>query len=84
MRFLVDAQLPPALATWLADHGHEAAHVVDAGLAGADDRLVWDHALASGAVIVSKDEDFRSRRTRSIQARPLSGYGSAMPAGARR
>jgi predicted nuclease of predicted toxin-antitoxin system len=32
MRFLVDAQLPPALARWLAAQGHEAAHVGDLGL----------------------------------------------------
>jgi len=28
MRFLVDAQLPPALARWLAAQGHEAEHAV--------------------------------------------------------
>ena len=27
MRFLVDAQLPPRLATWLTVEGHEALHV---------------------------------------------------------
>jgi hypothetical protein len=26
MRLLVDAQLPPALARWLVDRGHEAGH----------------------------------------------------------
>jgi predicted nuclease of predicted toxin-antitoxin system len=31
MRFLVDAQLPPALAQWLASHGHDAMHVTDLG-----------------------------------------------------
>ncbi len=29
MRFLVDAQLPPALARWLAANGHAAEHVAD-------------------------------------------------------
>jgi predicted nuclease of predicted toxin-antitoxin system len=33
MRFLVDAQLPPALARWLAEKGHDARHVADVGLA---------------------------------------------------
>jgi len=28
MRFLVDAQLPPALARWLAAQGHEAVRAV--------------------------------------------------------
>lgn len=32
MRFLVDAQLPPALARWLAAQGHEAEHVGDIGM----------------------------------------------------
>lgn len=68
MRFLVDAQLPPALARWLAAAGHEAEHVADLGLAGASDLEVWDCALGTSAVIVSKDEDFvilRSIRTPS-------------------
>ena len=29
MLFLVDAQLPPALARWLAAKGHQALHVAD-------------------------------------------------------
>ena len=37
MRFLVDAQLPPALARFLASLGEEAIHVLDAGLLEADD-----------------------------------------------
>jgi predicted nuclease of predicted toxin-antitoxin system len=63
VRFLVDAQLPPALARWLESLGHEATHVFDHGLAGADDRHIWQHALTTGAVIVTKDEDFALRRT---------------------
>jgi predicted nuclease of predicted toxin-antitoxin system len=30
MRFLADAQLPPALARWIALNGHEAGHVAQA------------------------------------------------------
>jgi len=63
MRFLVDAQLPPALARWLTAAGHEAEHVGDIGLGGAGDHAIWSYALASGAVIVSKDEDFAQRKT---------------------
>jgi predicted nuclease of predicted toxin-antitoxin system len=62
MRFLVDAQLPPALARWLEERGHTAEHVVDSGLATADDRVIWDHAVETGAVIITKDEDFAIRR----------------------
>ncbi|HZQ99021.1 MAG TPA: DUF5615 family PIN-like protein [Chloroflexota bacterium] len=65
MRFLVDAQLPPALARWLAERGHVAEHVSDVGLQAADDRILWDHAVSVGAVIITKDEDFALRRTLS-------------------
>ncbi len=63
MRFLVDAQLPPALARWLASEGHEAEHVIDVGLVDAADRTIWRQAAERGAVIVTKDEDFALRRT---------------------
>jgi predicted nuclease of predicted toxin-antitoxin system len=62
MRFLVDAQLPVALARWLATDGHQAEHVADLGLAGATDKAIWDFALSNGAVILSKDEDFAQRK----------------------
>jgi predicted nuclease of predicted toxin-antitoxin system len=63
MRFLVDAQLPPALARWLAEQGHTAEHVSDLGLQAATDRVLWEHALSTQAVILTKDEDFALRRT---------------------
>jgi predicted nuclease of predicted toxin-antitoxin system len=58
MRFLVDAQLPPALARWIAAQGYEAQHVADFGMAGAPDRAIWNKAIELASVIVSKDEDF--------------------------
>ncbi|MGC1951631.1 MAG: DUF5615 family PIN-like protein [Gammaproteobacteria bacterium] len=63
MRFLVDAQLPPALARWLVGKGHEAEHVADCGLVEASDRAIWRYALVTGAVILTKDEDFSVRKT---------------------
>lgn len=62
MRFLVDAQLPPALARRLETLGHTAEHVVDCGLALASDDVIRDHAARVGAVIVTKDEDFAIRQ----------------------
>lgn len=62
MRFLVDAQLPPALARWIARQGHDAQHVAGLGLEAASDGLIWEQALASAAVIVTKDQDFARRR----------------------
>ncbi|MDA2928215.1 DUF5615 family PIN-like protein [Acidobacteria bacterium AH-259-G07] len=49
---------------WLADQGHEARHVEDEGLRDAEDGPVWSHALESGAVILTKDEDFAERAGR--------------------
>ena len=62
MRFIIDAQLPPALARFLISAGHEAEHVADLGLASAPDRAIWQRALDSNAVIVTKDEDFLTLR----------------------
>ncbi|GAB3602666.1 DUF5615 family PIN-like protein [Microbacterium aureliae] len=60
MRFLVDAQLPPALARMLAARGHIAEHVIDIGPADASDRELWRYALEHDAVLITKDEDFPS------------------------
>ena len=58
MRFLVDAQLPPALAVWLREQGHEAKAVREVGLREAGDGAIWAYALQTSAVILTKDEDF--------------------------
>ena len=64
VRFLVDEQLPPALARWLAAEGHDAQHVLDVGLQGARDRDIWNQATTIGAVIVTKDADFVEKAKR--------------------
>ena len=61
MKFLVDAQLPPVLALWLREAGHDAQAVREVGLREADDTEIWNHALATGVVIITKDEDFPIR-----------------------
>lgn len=61
MRFLVDAQLPPGLAQFLALHGCEAMAVRDAGLREATDSAIWSFAVAGDWVVVTKDEDFAER-----------------------
>ena len=58
MKFLVDAQLPPALAQWLREAGYDAQAVREVGLREADDGGIWRHAQAQGRVIVTKDENF--------------------------
>ena len=65
MTFLIDAQLPPALATWLIQQGHTAQHVDDLDLRNGDDIAIWNHASESGVIIITKDEDFAERITRT-------------------
>ncbi|WP_280402174.1 DUF5615 family PIN-like protein [Nocardia carnea] len=45
MKFLVDAQLPSALARAIAAEGFEAVHVSDIAMIVASDREVWQAAL---------------------------------------
>ena len=58
MRFLVDAQLPPALARMLAAKGFNAEHVYDVELGEAEDNKIWAYSKQSNAIIITKDEDF--------------------------
>jgi predicted nuclease of predicted toxin-antitoxin system len=62
MRFLIDAQLPPALARRIRELGHEAEHVVDLGLRAASDTVVWQCAVSRSATLISKDGDFVAMR----------------------
>lgn len=61
MKFLIDAQLPPALAAWLLERGHETQAVREVGLREADDEAIWAYAQRTGAAILTKDEDFAVR-----------------------
>jgi len=58
VKFLVDHQLPPALARFLESQGHVAAHVRELALKASDDAIIWRHASAGHMAVVSKDEDF--------------------------
>lgn len=70
MRFLVDSQLPPALARWLTAAGHPSEHVADVGMAAASDPSVWAYAVRTGAVIITKDQDFAVHRIMSDALTP--------------
>ncbi|MBL9116456.1 MAG: DUF5615 family PIN-like protein [Verrucomicrobiaceae bacterium] len=65
MLFLVDAQLPPALARLLTQHGYTAEHVADIELNEADDSIIWEYALEHKAIVITKDEDFPYRHRQS-------------------
>jgi len=65
-KFIVDAQLPPALARDLTKRGFSAQHVLEMGLLGATDLAIWKRAIRERAAILTKDEDFAIlRRTSS-------------------
>ncbi len=75
------------------ERGYRADHVGDCGLAGATDDVVWRHAAAIGATIVTKGGDFArlkplreggpgvvwigSRKTR--RQRPLDWFDVILP-----
>ncbi|MFZ5617397.1 MAG: DUF5615 family PIN-like protein [Pseudomonadota bacterium] len=60
MRFLIDEQLPPALADRLRENGYVAEHIRGVNLGGAPDAKIRAYAARSGAVLTTKDEDFAS------------------------
>ncbi len=64
MKFIIDQQLPPALAKWFEERGHVAQHVFLIGLSDVSDCVIWDRAYAEEAVVVTKDIDFAERRLR--------------------
>jgi predicted nuclease of predicted toxin-antitoxin system len=64
VRFLVDAQLPPALAQALTAAGHQAEHLEDVGLRHAKDPAIWEYAHHHQAILITKDEDFVDRYRR--------------------
>ena len=58
MKFLIDAQLPPALCGWLRQKGHEAVHVFEIAMVDATDQAIATYAAANDFTLISKDEDF--------------------------
>jgi predicted nuclease of predicted toxin-antitoxin system len=56
MRFLVDAQLPPALARFLEARGHEARAAREVGLRQAEDPVVWTSAQTGAWIVVTRQD----------------------------
>ena len=70
-RFLIDEQLPPALAARLAELGHDAEHILKIGLGGATDGEIWAACIRRHAVLITKDEDFAALARRPGAACPV-------------
>jgi predicted nuclease of predicted toxin-antitoxin system len=63
MRFLVDEDLPTAVVGLLIERGHEAQNVRSIGLAGKNDREVFNAAQSRAAVLLTADVAFGNVRT---------------------
>ncbi len=72
MRFLIDAQLPPSLARWMASRGHVAEHVARVMTPTVQDSGIVRYAAENGAVIVTKDFDFLTLADARFAAKPSS------------
>jgi predicted nuclease of predicted toxin-antitoxin system len=58
MKFLLDANLSPRLASVLGEAGFKAAHVADVDLAHAADATIFDFAADEQLVVITADSDF--------------------------
>ncbi len=59
MRLWIDAQLPPQIATWIAQtFAIEARPMASIGMRDAEDAQIFDALRRPGEVVVSKDSDF--------------------------
>ena len=58
MKLLVDENLPPQLASDLADLFPESAHVGSVGLGSTSDSAIWEYAKTHGFAFLTKDKDF--------------------------
>jgi predicted nuclease of predicted toxin-antitoxin system len=58
VRFLIDMPLSPALGTWLADQGHDAAHAAGLGLDRATDSEIIARAKQEARTVITADLDY--------------------------
>jgi predicted nuclease of predicted toxin-antitoxin system len=65
VNFLIDNQLPAALARFLVEREENALHVLDLGMDEASDIQLWGYAIQHSMILISKDEDFFHLANRS-------------------
>lgn len=59
MKFLIDAQLPPSLATLLNERGHDAIHTLSLPEKNfTTDQILNDISIEEERILISKDLDF--------------------------
>ena len=59
MKFIIDAQLPPSLATLLNEKGHDAIHTLSLPEKNlSSDDVVNKFSISEQRILISKDSDF--------------------------
>jgi len=59
MRIWIDAQMSPAIATWISNnYAVSALAIRDLGLRDAEDKEIFEAARQEKAVVMTKDSDF--------------------------
>lgn len=58
MKFLIDMPLSPALAAWLRQQGHDAAHALQLGLDRSPDEAILARARDEARVVITADLDY--------------------------
>lgn len=62
MKIKLDENLPASLVVILSALGHEADTVVDEGINGKPDEIVWDRAQSDDRFLITQDLDFSDIR----------------------
>lgn len=71
LRFLIDENLTPMLASWLTGTlGFDAVHVNDVGLRGASDPAVLAYAVAERRVVMTSNADDFRKLMRAVPGHP--------------
>jgi predicted nuclease of predicted toxin-antitoxin system len=58
VKFMIDMQLSPGLATWLQKQGNDAKHVFVAGLGRATDEDILESARKEARIVITADLDY--------------------------
>jgi predicted nuclease of predicted toxin-antitoxin system len=70
MKLLLDQGTPRSSAALLREHGFDAMHTAEAGLAEAEDPVILARASAEDRVVVTLDADFHAHLALSGATRP--------------
>jgi len=58
VRFLLDVPLPPTLASWLIEQGHDAVHAGEIGMAHSSDAEILARAASESRIVVTAGLDY--------------------------